>query len=179
MLPMNLHSRVNKQRLETKWRRSFFLRPGGHQRSFTCRAMYHAPILRRDIWDNCFVEVTGPGLASYPPPRSPQADSMVLFGAFCNFLCTRKKKKKKNLFQNDLNECIFVYVHENEAIQKCEQGRLLCWKRREFSVFGGLLCLFFSVFFLGFFLFCFFFLCFFFFLLFYWAFYIIMKNIFY
>lgn len=53
------------------------------------------------------------------------------------------KKKKKNLFQNDLNECIFVYVHENEAIQKCEQGRLLCWKRREFSVFGGLLCLFF------------------------------------
>lgn len=97
------------------------------------------------------MEVTGPGLASYPPPRSLQADSMVLFGAFCNFLCT--KKRKKNLFQNDLNECIFVYVHENEAIQKCEQGRLLCWKRREFSVFGGLLCLFFLLvsFFSGFF----------------------------
>lgn len=33
-----------------------------------------------------FVEVTG--------SRSPQADSMVLFGAFCNFLCTRRKKTK-------------------------------------------------------------------------------------
>lgn len=32
------------------------------------------------------------------------------------------------MFQNDLNECIFVYVHE--AIQKWKQGRLLCWKRR-------------------------------------------------
>lgn len=38
-------------------------------------------------------------------------------GAFCNFLCTKKK-----MFQNDLNECIFVYVHGNEAIQKREQG---------------------------------------------------------
>lgn len=56
---------------------------------------------------------------------------MVLFGAFCNFLCTKKIRKK--LFQNDLNECIFVYVHEKEAIQKCEQGRLLCWIRRESS----------------------------------------------
>lgn len=34
-----------------------------------------------------FVEVTG--------SRSPQADSMVLFGAFCNFLCTRRKKQQK------------------------------------------------------------------------------------
>lgn len=71
----------------------FFLRPGGHQRSFICRTMYHAPILRRDIWDNRFVEVTGSGLASYPQPGSPQADSMVLFGAFCNF-CVQKKEKK-------------------------------------------------------------------------------------
>lgn len=35
---------------------------------------------------------------------------MVLFGAFVIFLCTKKKEEKK-LFQNDLNECIFVYVH--------------------------------------------------------------------
>lgn len=33
-------------------------------------------------------------------------------GAFCNFLCTKKKKKK---FQNDLNECIFVYVHGSDT----------------------------------------------------------------
>lgn len=45
-------------------------------------------------------------------------------GAFCNFLCTKK------MFQNDLNECIFVYVHGNEAIQKREQGRV-CWIRWE------------------------------------------------
>lgn len=109
MLPMNLHSRVNKQRLETKWRHSFFLRPGRHQRSFTCRAMYHAPILRRDIWDNCFVEVTGPGLASCPPPRSPQADSMVLFGAFCNFLCTKKKKKTCSKM-TWMNVFLFMYM---------------------------------------------------------------------
>lgn len=74
------------------------------------------------------MEVTGSGSASCPRPRSPQADSMVLFGAFCNF-CVQKKKKK--LFQNDLNECIFVYVHESEAIRTCDPGRLLCWKRRE------------------------------------------------
>ncbi len=111
MFSVNLHVQVNVQwsnethdKVET-----FFLRPGGYQCSFICRTMYHAPILRRDIWDNCFVEVTSSGLASYPQPASPQADSMVLFGAFCNF-CVQKKKKK--LFQNDLNECIFVYVHE-------------------------------------------------------------------
>lgn len=80
------------------------------------------------------MEVTSSGLASYPQPGSPQADSMVLFGAFCNFLCTKKIRKK--LFQNDLNECIFVYVHEKEAIQKCEQGRLLCWIKT-----GKLVCL--------------------------------------
>lgn len=49
---------------------------------------------------------------------------MVLFGAFVIFLCTKKKEEKK-LFQNDLNECIFVYVHgeKKKAIQKCEQSR--------------------------------------------------------
>lgn len=38
-----------------------------------------------------FVEVT----ASWASPReqSPQADSMVLFGAFCNFLCIKNEKK--------------------------------------------------------------------------------------
>lgn len=134
---MNLHSQVNKQWNNDTTNRnmnSLRLRPGGYQRSSTCRTMYDAPILRRDIWDNCFVEVTSSGLASYPQPGSPQADSMVLFGAFCNFLCTKKIRKK--LFQNDLNECIFVYVHEKEAIQKCEQGRLLCWIKT-----GKLVCL--------------------------------------
>ncbi|MEQ2301931.1 hypothetical protein AMECASPLE_001208 [Ameca splendens] len=27
-------------------------------------------------------------------------------------------KREKKLFQNDLNECIFVYVHEKDAIQR-------------------------------------------------------------
>lgn len=58
---------------------------------------------------------------------------MVLFGDFCNFLCIRKKKKKKKLFQNDLNECIFVV--------ECEQGRLLCWSAK---ASGGLLFYFVS-----------------------------------
>lgn len=79
--------------LHSQWNEELFLRPGGDQRSFICGTMYHAPILRRDIWENCFVEVTGSGSASCPQPRSPQADSMVLFGAFCNF-CVQKKKKE-------------------------------------------------------------------------------------
>lgn len=39
-----------------------------------------------------FVEVTG--------SRLPQADSMVLFGAFCNFLCTRRKNKNRKRKKN-------------------------------------------------------------------------------
>lgn len=81
-----------------------------------------------------FVEVTGVGLA--PRSQSPQADSMVLFGDFCNFLCIKKTKKKK-LFQNDLNECIFVDV---QVMEECEQGRFLCWSAK---ASGGLFFFFF------------------------------------
>lgn len=87
----------------------FFLRPGGYQCSFICRAMYHAPILRRNIWDNCFVEVTSSGIASYPKAGSPQADSMVLFGAFCNF-CVQKKEKKNCSKMTWMNVFLFMYM---------------------------------------------------------------------
>lgn len=165
MLPMNLHSRVNKQ-----WSgniNSLFLRPGGNQCGFMCRTMYHAPVLRRDIWDNCFVEVTGSGLASYPQPRSPQADSMVLFGAFCNF-CVQKKKRK-NLFQNDLNECILFMYMKMKRYRSVNRDVFCAGKDGKASVFGGLLCLFLLVCLLCFFISTFFFF-------FYWAFYIIIKH---
>lgn len=124
--------------------------------------MYHAPILRRDIWDNCFVEVTSSGLASYPQPGSPQADSMVLFGAFCNF-CVQKKEKK--LFQNDLNECIFVYVHGKRSDAEVWTGTSSVLEKTGKSVCLVAFCVFF---------FC---LSFFFnFYFFYWAFYIIIKH---
>lgn len=150
---MNLHSRVNKQ-----WSgniNSLFLRPGGNQCGFMCRTMYHAPVLRRDIWDNCFVEVTGSGLASYPQPRSPQADSMVLFGAFCNF-CVQKKKRK-NLFQNDLNECILFMYMKMKRYRSVNRDVFCAGKDEKASVFGGLLCLFLLVCLLCFFYFYFFF----------------------
>lgn len=37
------------------------------------------------------------------------------------------------MFQNDLNECIFVYVHGSEAIQKRDRGRV--------DLMGTMLCL--------------------------------------
>lgn len=127
-------------RLETKWKHSFFLRPGGYQRSFICRAMYHAPILRRDIWDNCFVEVTGSGLASYPQPGSPQADSMVLFGAFCNF-CVQKKEKKNCSKMTWMNVFLFMYM-KMKRYRSVNRDVFCAGKDGKVSVFGGLLCLF-------------------------------------
>lgn len=128
-----------------------------------CRPLYSAPICRRDIWENCFVEATSCRDSELPrQPESPQADSMVLFGAFCNF-CVQKRKK--NLFQNDLNECIFVYVHGKDAIRRSVNSsgkdggsELVC--------LVAFLCL---ILFLFFFIYIFFY---------YWAFYIIF-NIFY
>lgn len=140
------------------------LRPGGYQCSLICRIMYNTPILRRDIWDNCFVEVTSSGLASCPQPGSPQADSMVLFGAFCNF-CVQKKKKK--------------------TVPKWLEWMYFClctWKRSDTEVWigtssvlvkaGKFVCLVaFCVFFFRFVCFSFFN-----FYFFYWAFYIIIKH---
>lgn len=156
-------------RLVTKWKHSFFLRPGGCQCSSICRTMYHAPILRRDIWDNCFVEVTSSGLASYPQPASPQADSMVLFGAFCNFCVQKKKKKTVPKWLEWMYFCLCTWKWSDTEVWTGTSSVLE--KDGKVSVFGGLLCLFL----LFFIIFCFSFH-FFLFLLFYWAFYIIIKT---
>lgn len=67
---------------------SWFLRAGRHQRMWLCPASCMTHLYLAEIYEiKRFVEVTG--------RRSPQADSMVLFGAFCNFLCTRRKKEKR------------------------------------------------------------------------------------
>lgn len=69
-----------------------------------------------------------------------------------------------------MNVFLFMYM-KNEAIQKCEQGRLLCWKKT-----GKLVCLVAFCVFFGFYFVVLHFFLLFFFLLFYWAFYIIIKH---
>lgn len=55
-------------------------------------------------------------------------------------MCT--KKRKKNLFQNDLNECIFVYVHGKRG--DAGRGRLLLVKTGggKLACLVAFLCLF-------------------------------------
>lgn len=81
-----------------------------------CRSMYHASICRRDIWENCFVEATCCGLASFPASQSRHRPIQWCFLEL--FVIFVYKREEKKLFQNDLNECIFVYVHEKDAIQR-------------------------------------------------------------
>lgn len=126
-------------------------------------------ILRREIWDNCFVEVTSAGLASYPQPASPQADSMVLFGAFCNFCVQKKKKKKKKItVPKWLEWMYFCFMYMKKKRYRSVSRDVFCaGTDRKVGVFGGLLCPF---------LFCLFICLWFFFHFFYWAFYIITKH---
>lgn len=62
---------------------------------------------------------------------------MVLFEAFCNFFVRKKKQERKKMFQNDLNECIFVYVHEKKVCILGGDGTV--------GMFGGLVSLFFFI----------------------------------
>lgn len=101
----------------------FYLRPDWYQHSIICRTATPAPILSRDIWDNCFCGGDLLWVSELPTVKSPQADSMVLFGAFCNFYVQKKKKKKKPV-PKWLEWMYFCLCTCKNAIQKCEQGHL-------------------------------------------------------
>lgn len=88
---------------------------------------------------------------------------MVLFGAFCNFLCTKKEKKTVPKWLEWMYFCLCiwkwsdteVWTGTSSVLEKT--GKLVCLVA--FCVFFSLVCFFFS-----------------FFLLFYWAFYIMIKH---
>lgn len=86
------------------------------------------------------MEVTSSG-SKLPQPGSPQADSMVLLELFVIFVY----KKEKKTVPNDLNECIFVYVHgqRSETEVWAGTGHLVWWPSVSVSF-----VLFLSIFFL-------------------------------
>lgn len=79
------------------------------------------------------MEVTCCGLASFPASQSRHRPIQWCFLEL--FVIFVYKREEKKLFQNDLNECIFVYVHEKDAIQRSVNSS---GKGGEAGVSGGL-----------------------------------------